>query len=119
MTTAKNVRAELAIVIGFLFLYFIFKWPPFVTISFALGLCFLFLPSRWIVLFMKLWWGLTEFIGRINSWILLTLIFYIFLTPLSWLFRLTKKNQMTTKPEGSSFVNRNHTYQATDLEKLW
>ncbi len=67
------------------------------------------------------WYKLAQGLGYVNSRILLTIIFYVFLTPIAILYRLSGKNtlQLTRKKEGSYYIDRNHQYEKKDLEKMW
>ncbi|MBS1659198.1 MAG: hypothetical protein JST18_14015 [Bacteroidetes bacterium] len=66
------------------------------------------------------WLKFAQLLGTINSKILLTLIFFIFLFPIATLYRLSKKDPLQRKKlnkEGTSyFSSRNHTYQPDDFK---
>jgi hypothetical protein len=68
-----------------------------------------------------LWYKFAEGLGWINTRILLGLIFFIFLTPIALLKKLlSKKDPLKLKNKGdSTFVERNHTYVAKDLDNIW
>lgn len=67
------------------------------------------------------WLALAHFLGYVNSKILLTLIFYLFLTPLAWLYRLTHGDflRLKSKNPDSYWTPRDHAYTKEDLEKIW
>lgn len=67
------------------------------------------------------WFGIAKILGWINSRIILTILFYLFLTPLSLLYRLFNKDQLKVKrPQTKSmYDSRNHTYTPEDLENMW
>lgn len=68
----------------------------------------------------KGWRRLAEGLGFISSRVLLTLVYCIFLFPLSLFARHSKKLTIKRKPAGSSnFKDRNHIYTKEDLENLW
>jgi hypothetical protein len=116
-----RIKAQLVMVVGFLVLSFVFKTyqPYFVYLATGLGLVFLLLPPVG-ELVLKLWFKIAEILGWINSRVILTLVFYLFLFPLAVLFRLSQKNPLQLKktPE-SLFITRNHQYEAKDLENIW
>jgi len=52
----------------------------------------------------------------------LTIIFFVFLTPIALLMRLVKKaDNLKLKPQtgDSVYDTRNHTYVAKDLSNIW
>ena len=122
VTREKSLEASVAICIGLLVLYWIFDNINFLiaaTVIGAVSLLSSFLREK-IAWF---WFKLAEILGRINGFILLTIIFYFILTPIAWLSKLFKKDELQLKkksdPEASYFVERNHTFTKKDLENLW
>jgi hypothetical protein len=112
-------KAQLVIVTGLLLLYFLFKKAFLLNISLILGLIFLFIPliGNWIV---SLWSKLAEVLGWINSRILLSIVYFIFLVPVSIFFKLFNKNPLSLKKTPSSlYTERNYTYTSKDLENIW
>lgn len=69
----------------------------------------------------QIWLRFALIIGEINSKILLSLIFFLFLTPISFLYRLAKGDVMNLKhtKSGSLWHERNHLYKPDDLDKVW
>lgn len=68
------------------------------------------------------WLAIAEIIGAFNSRIILTLVFYLVLTPLAVTFRFFNKNALgvvRSKGSVSCFSVRDHTFTKKDLEKLW
>jgi hypothetical protein len=67
-----------------------------------------------------LWIGLSRFLGRVSSTVILTLIFFLMVTPVG-LFRQRfgydpLKLCQFKKGTGSCFSKRKHLYSKTDLE---
>ncbi len=97
-----------------------FRQPGF----FYAALLFLFL-----VLFVKkaatwLAWGWLQFshlIGTVNTKIILTLIFFLILTPIAFLYRLFYGDSLKIKHKtnDSNWHHRDHTYNKSDLDKAW
>ena len=62
-------------------------------------------------------------LGAVNSRIILGAIFYLFLTPIALLARLTRGDflhlKKRTGAERSYWHARNHAYTAEDIGKLW
>jgi hypothetical protein len=122
ITREKSLEAVLAICAGLLVLFWIFKNSYFIIAATVIAVVTLLSPflAKWIAWF---WYKLAETLGRINGFILLTILFYLFLTPLAWLSKLFKKDELQLKkkanPEDSYFVERNHTFTKKDLENMW
>ena len=67
------------------------------------------------------WEKLSEILGMISSTILLSLLFFFFLSPIAILYRLLKKDSSKIKRNHakSKFIQRNYQYTAKDLEYPW
>ena len=73
-------------------------------------------------LISRVWLKFAEMLGAVNSKILLSIVFFLFLTPLAFLFRLFSKNPLRLKRESgtqSLYIERNHLYTRSDFEKMW
>ncbi|WP_369411591.1 SxtJ family membrane protein [Longitalea luteola] len=67
-----------------------------------------------------LWMKLGEAMGFVTSKIVLTIIFYIFLVPLSFLAKLRKRQPVKLKPDNNSlYTERNFEYTRESMEHLW
>jgi hypothetical protein len=116
---AEKLKSILVIVTGFLVLGFIFKKPAFYYTALIIGLLSLIIPAAQTVI-LYIWNKIAQVLGWINTRILLTLVFYLFLFPVSLLSKLFTKNMLGLKrPGGSVYTERNHTYTASDLENPW
>lgn len=69
----------------------------------------------------KAWFKLALILGFISSKILLSIVYFIVLTPISLIFRLTNKKLSfkQSKQKNSNFININKKYEPKDLEKMW
>lgn len=67
------------------------------------------------------WLRLAHVIGLVNAKIILTLIFYLVLTPIAVCYRLIRGDalRIQRQPADSNWHPRNHTYEKADLEKAW
>jgi len=104
------------IAIGFAVLYFLFH-KNWLLIPIAVCLVgFLLAPLGDFI--HLTWMQLAKVLGYINSRILLSVIFFVFLTPIALLMRLLGKTQFVKKPriQQSLFVTRNHLYKSQDLQ---
>lgn len=120
MQRVKVVEALLAIMVGLMVFYFVFKLPVLLYISFGIGLVALF----WNWLAEKIAWVWLKFasvLGVVNGKILLSIVFFIFLTPIAFLNKLFSKNPLQLKKDNqkSVFVERNVTYKKEDLENIF
>ena len=87
----------------------------------ALGLLLIGFLSPWLTSkIIWLWFKLSEGIGYVMSRVILSTVFFLFLFPISVLYRLFNKDALRLKRNGgSTYVDRSHTYTASDLENPW
>ena len=113
-------KSKVVIVTGFLGLYLIFKSDWLLYTSFATGLIFT-LTETLGNLVIKGWFKLGHILGWINTRILLSVVFFIFLLPMAWLYRLTRKNPLQLKNKGqkSFYTVTNKTFTKLDLQNPW
>ncbi len=89
------------------------------------ALAFLFIGlflQRLSEIIAKGWLKFGNFLGIINTKIILTIVFYGFLTPIAFFYRMTHGDFMHLKrnPDKKSFYEvREHEYTPEDIEKLW
>lgn len=115
--TYKNI---LVIVTGLLIFSWIFKLDILWKIAAIVGIAsalFSFV-ARWIE------WGwlkLALALGWINSRILLSIIYYLFLFPIALVSRLFRKDPLMIKGNQtkSTYALRDHLYTKKDLENIW
>jgi len=83
-----------------------------------LGFTFLILLSKPLARFVATAWEyLTRAIGWVMSKILLSVVFFLILTPIALLYRFfSKKN---TNSASSYFIKRDHIFTAKDMESPW
>lgn len=113
-------KTILVIVVGFISLAWIFNIPLLAKIGFGLGAASIFFPfaAKWIE---WCWLKLALGLGWINSRILLSIIYFIFLLPIAWIARLFTKDPLMLKARNSEslYTTRNHQYKKEDLENIW
>lgn len=123
ITRKETLEACLAISTGFMILFAIFNFNLFLIISIVVGLIGMFIPI--VAKFVTwIWLKFAHGLGFINSKVLLTVVFYLFLVPIALLSRLFTKNEslQLKKKNGkfdSYFVERNHKYLPEDFKDLW
>jgi len=119
-TKSASKETVLVITVGFLVLYLVFSRRTFLTLSLAVGLAGIL--SSWFSEKIELAWNkLSLLLGRISNTLLLTLIFFLVLTPMGLFRRLLGKGGMLRVPEGqkSNFTDREHSFTKQDLENVW
>jgi hypothetical protein len=113
-------KTILVIVTGFLVIAWVFKIPLLSKVAAGTAvLCILSpLAAKWIE---WAWLKLAVGLGWINSRILLTIIYFVFLLPIAWLSRLFTNDplKLKTKNEPSLYLTRDHLYKKEDLENIW
>jgi hypothetical protein len=89
-------------------------------IAFGIGLVSIFIPPaaraiEW------LWLKFALALGWVNSRILLSIIYFVFLMPIALLSRLFTKDPLLLKAKNSAslYTTRNHQYKKEDLENIW
>ena len=112
----KNI---LVIIVGFLVINWIFDVEVLVIIATVIGLLSIFI-EKFAVGLNWLWMKLALGLGWVNSRILLSLLYYLFLVPISFLAKIFKGNPIKLKNDkGSMYEVRNHVYSKEDLKNIW
>lgn len=104
-----------AFALVFLLLSLIWKieWAPLGGLG-VIAICLLIPPlALWVA---KGWYGLAHVLGRINSFILMSVLFWVFVVPVGAMRKLLGKK---TQPQNSSFKTVNKTYTIEDFERPW
>ncbi len=118
-TREKQIETCLVIVTGLLIFWLIYHVKVLVTIAVAVGIIGAFIPSlaRWI---HWAWYKLAEVMGFVMSKVLLSLVFFVFLFPISLIYRMFNKDTLQLKKKaGSYWTVREHSYTGKDLEQVW
>lgn len=119
MKKGTSKSTMLVISIGFLILYLLFSWQWAVIVSLVVGLMGIVSSA----LSRKIEWAWMKF-AKILSYIipsvLLAIIFYLILFPLSLISKLfTKDPLMLSSKYNTYFVNIEKSYDKRSLEKIW
>jgi ABC-type multidrug transport system fused ATPase/permease subunit len=113
-------KTILVIVTGLLVIAMIFKISWLITVAMLIGIVSAFIPvaAKGIEWF---WLKLAMGLGWVNSRILLSLVYFLFLLPIAWLSRFFTKDPLTLRNRKTSslFSDRNHLYTKKDLENIW
>lgn len=117
----KALESCLVITVGLLALFVWLKNPWLLRAALAVGLLGVF--SSWAAEKIHQGWTLlAHALGYVNGRILLSLVFFLFLTPIAWIARKAKALdlQLKKKPKGASYyVDRKHEYKPGDMEHTW
>jgi flagellar biosynthesis protein FlhB len=119
MGNSEKFRNVLVITAGFLLFYLLFEIEILLYIAVAIAV--LGALSQNIAQAINwLWMKIALVLGWINTRILLSLIFFLFLTPIALFSRLFTKDPLRLKqPKNSNFDERNHLYNKEELENIW
>lgn len=120
MHNQDRYKTILVIVTGFLAISWIFNIPILAKISTGIGALCVFFPkiAKWVE---WIWFKIALGLGWINSRILLSVVYFVFLLPIAWLSRLFTKDPLQLKGKGSNslYTTRDHLYKKEDLENIW
>jgi len=115
----KSLESVLAILTGLIVFGFILDLAVLHKIALIVSVLSLFFKAFTKYLSIG-WMKLAEGLGFITSKILLSSVFFLFLNPIAFLYKLSSNNKMTKKPESDSvFTNRDHLYSKEDFDKTW
>ena len=85
----------------------------------AVGMCFPKLLS-WPA---RIWFGFSEILGRVVSMLLLSLVFFLVVTPVGWIRRLFGYDPMRRRQyrsgKGSVLVKREKQFTGADLDNIF
>mgnify|MGYP000871499780 FL=1 len=97
-----------------------------VKVLFFLALCLLFVGIFLKALSIRIagiWLEFSTILGGISSRIILTVIFFVFLTPIAFFYRISHGDFISLKRKGSSdakyWKQRNYEFMPKDFENPW
>ena len=117
----KDLETVLVLSLVCVVLYLIFDREFFVfgaMVLLIVGLVFKKITSK----ISDLWLGFSEIIGKFNTKIILSVIYYCVLTPVAFVYRIFHKdhlNLLKNPSKSSYFISRDKTFIADDFEKMW
>ena len=119
MKISKEQKSVIAIAAGL----FVVAWARhsilFLAVAITTGIA-VFIPVI-NKLLHRAWMQLSAILGWISSHIILSILFYLFLTPLSLIRRLAGRQDLRffRKEKNSMFYNRTHLYSTPDFLNPW
>src|SRR4051812_10383798 len=113
-------KTILVMVTGLVAIALIFKLSWLIKVALLIGLVSIFIPVAAKAIEWA-WLKLALGLGWVNSRILLSVIYFIFLLPIAWISKLFTKDPLAlrNRKTASLFVTRNHLYDKKDLENIW
>jgi hypothetical protein len=115
----KNYQSKetvLVITVGFLILHLVFKGRVFLYCALVIGLAGVF--SFWLSEKIDwVWRKLSLLLSAISNRVLLTLIFFLVVTPVGLIRRFGRKG--FDLGARSNFSSREHVFGRDDFEKVW
>ena len=119
MKRCKDLETLIILALVPLVLYLIYKDTVFLYSSIILLVIAIFFKglSGYI---STVWYIFSEYLGLVMNTIILAVIYFLILTPLAFLQRLTRNNQiLKERDEHSYFIVRNHRVTLSDIQKPW
>ena len=118
----KNYQSKetvLVITVGFLVLDLVFKGRVFLYCALVIGLAGVF--SFWLSEKIDwVWRGLSRLMGLVSNAVLLTVVFFLVVTPMGLIRRMRGKGLARfDKGATSNFSTRDHAFGKGDFEKVW
>lgn len=113
-------KTVLTISIGFTILFWIYKFQWMLTFAVIIGLIGIF-SDYLSLLIEKAWMKLAFILSLIVPNIILGIVFFIFLLPLSWLSKLFRKEDTLQLKNRmlSVYKEKNKTYDKAHFENMW
>ncbi|HCW08656.1 MAG TPA: hypothetical protein DGG95_14955 [Cytophagales bacterium] len=109
----------LIISMGFLMLYWVFSWQWAVSVSLIVGVVGI-LSTYLSKKIESVWMKIAQLLGYIIPNILLSLVFFLVLYPISLLSKLFRKDPlMLSKEYGTYFIDINKEMDKKSFEKIW
>lgn len=117
----KDLETIAILNIALLLFYFIFNKVIFVFMAFILLIiCLAF--KAFTSKITDTWLKFSHGIGDLNSKLILSLVYFLFLTPIAIIYRTFAKDHLILKKDAnmkSYFYDRYKSYKREDFEKIW
>jgi hypothetical protein len=116
----KSKETMLVITVGFLLVYVLSRNKGFLYCALGIGLVGVF--SSWLSGKIDWFWNrLSRVMGVVSNALLLSLVFFVVVTPVGLIRRWRGKDRMCRFDPGatSNFTDRDHSFGGKDMEKTW
>lgn len=120
-TRKNDLKTLTALAAVLLIFYLVFRKAPFIWAATGLLVLALFFKTA-AAKFAASWLRLSAVLGKFNTKLVLSAIYYGFLTPTALLYKLAVKDPVNAPKDDSRssyFRVREHTFSARDLENPW
>lgn len=118
LATSKTISVlTLAVLIAYVI--FSTQWLFWVAVLLTLGNAF---ESRFTTALARHWMKFANLLGAFNSRLILTVTFYLILTPLAFVYRIFNRplvDHFRANKRQSYFEDMKKTYTPADFEKTW
>jgi hypothetical protein len=119
MDKKKVLETSLVLTTAFLVIYILKPNQVFLYLAVAFGFIGIFIKPL-AKLIAIAWFKLADVLNYIMSKIVLGIVFYLVLFPISLLYRLSQKDKLQLKRQKkSTWIERNYEYKAADLKNIW
>jgi hypothetical protein len=122
MRREKQLETILVVSTALLLFFLIFNVSWLLYSAFALSLLAL-ISKTFSYWFTRGWLGFSEILGYVMSRLIMTLLYFLILTPIALLYRVFNKDPLqlnrNSNRTGSYYTRRSHIYTAKDLENTW
>ncbi|MCA1802884.1 MAG: SxtJ family membrane protein [Rhodothermaceae bacterium] len=122
MTREKQLETILVVSTALLLFFLIFNVSWLLYSAFALSLLAL-ISRSFSYWFTRGWLGFSEILGFVMSRLIMTLLYFLVLTPIALLYRAFNKDPLqlnhNRNRSGSYYTHRGHIYTAKDLNNTW
>jgi hypothetical protein len=118
LATSKTISV-LTLAILIFCLVFGTQWLLWVAVLLTMGNAF---ESRFTTYLARYWMKFANLLGAFNSRVILTVTFYLILTPLAFVYRIFNRplvDHFRANKRQSYFEDLNKTYTPADFEKTW
>lgn len=120
MNRSKSLETILVLAGALIVFYLIYEIKVLLIISIvliAIGIFSKFLTEK----ISWLWLKFSEILGYMIPKIMLSIVFFMILTPIALLYKKFNKDSMKLKKttQSSNFINRDHEYNNSDFENVW
>ena len=120
MDRKKNLETCQIIVTGLLVIFLIKDWSALLITAIIVGVIGVFLnkPASWIT---WIWYKIGDLLGKIIPKVILSVVYFIFLFPVSMLYRISGKDRLgiKVKNRNTMWTERGYSYSQDDLTKPW
>jgi len=120
MDRKKNLETCLVVTTGFVIIFLFKNWTPLLIVAAIVGFIGVFLnkPASWIT---WVWYKIADILGMIVPKLVLTLVFFLILFPVSVISRIFRKKGLGVYEvnKATMWISRDYTFSKDDLSKPW